>query len=358
MFKEYKKPLILSSLVTLLPMVVGLLLWNRFPDQMVIHWGFDGQPDGWGSIHTMVYALPLILLASSWLLFWLTLRDPGNRGKNRKPLTLVLWILPLVCNLCCGISYALALGVPFSITNLMPVFMGLLFAVIGNYMPKCSMNSTIGIKIRWAYTSEANWNATHRLAGRLWVIGGIAIAFCALLPSSYAFAGLFLGVVVMVTVPMVYSWLYWKKQKAAGTELKPFPKVFTAAGKFSALLLILLAIFLGVVMFTGNINVVFGEESFTIEASYYQDMTVAYSAVDSVEYRDGNVSGSRVSGYGSLRLLLGYFENEEFGYHTRYTYYSPDACVILTSGDRTLVLSGETVAETQAIYQTLLEKTQ
>ena len=41
------------------------------------------------------------------------------------------------------------------------------------------------------------------------------------------------------------------------------------------------------------------------------------------ELREGNVDGTRIGGFGSFRLLLGFFENEEFGTYTRYTYYKP-----------------------------------
>ena len=76
-----------------------------------------------------------------------------------------------------------------------------------------------------------------------------------------------------------------------------------------------------------------------------------------MEYRDGNVNGSRVFGVGSFRLLLGSFENQEFGNYTRYTYYNPEACVVLQVNGNTLVLSGKDAAETREIYETLLQKT-
>ena len=101
----------------------------------------------------------------------------------------------------------------------------------------------------------------------------------------------------------------------------------------------------------------FSDNYFTIKASYYDDLTVFYDRIESVEYRDGNVNGSRVFGVGSFRLLLGSFENQEFGNYTRYTYYNPEACVVLKVNGKTLVLSGKDAAETREIYETLLQKT-
>ena len=39
MFKQYKKTLIAASVLTLLPVVIGLLLWNKLPDQIPTHFG-------------------------------------------------------------------------------------------------------------------------------------------------------------------------------------------------------------------------------------------------------------------------------------------------------------------------------
>lgn len=353
MIRKYKKTLILTSLLTLLPMLVGLLLWNKLPDTFATHWGFDGQPDGWSSIATAVFGMPLIMLAVHWLCTFFTAKDKSNQDRNEKLQVLVFWIIPILSNLSCGLMYALALGSELSITNVMFAFMGLLFAFIGNYMPKCKMNSTIGIKIYWTYTSEENWNATHRFGGRIWFVGGLLMLFVALLPAKYVI-GVFLTVTaVMVIVPVLYSWRYYRKQVQQGDELLKPQTVNGKASKTSLVALALVLILTAFLMFAGNIEVVFGEESFTIEASFHDDLTVAYDAIDTVEYRKGNVEGYRIMGYGSARLLLGTFENEEFGRYTRYTYTNPESCIVLTAGDQVLVFCGKDAQETQNIYSYL-----
>ena len=53
---------------------------------------------------------------------------------------------------------------------------------------------------------------------------------------------------------------------------------------------------------------------------------------------------------------MGFFENDEFGTHTHYTYYNPDVCIVLTVRGKAVVLSAETAEETRALYETLLSK--
>lgn len=118
-----------------------------------------------------------------------------------------------------------------------------------------------------------------------------------------------------------------------------------------------IVVFVAVMLFTGNLHYRFDSDSFTVKASYFDDLTVKYDAIDGIEYREGNVDGTRTYGVGSFRLLLGTFENAEFGTYTRYTYYRPEASVILSVSGKTLVLSGSSAESTRSLYDTLVKKT-
>lgn len=355
MILKNKKLLILTSLLTLLPIPVGLLLWNKFPETMAIHFGVTGQADGYASPSFAVFGLPLIMLAVQWLCTLGTALDKRNRNRNQKIQEIVLWTIPILSNLSILGIYALALDWEFSPVAWTLIPMGLLFALIGNYMPKTRMNSTIGVKIYWAYTSEDNWNATHRFAGKLWVAGGILMALCALLPHKWAVTIMLALILPLVIAPIFYSWRFYKKELAEGKELKTFAQNKKLT-KFSIAAMILLAIFLSVELFYGDIHYVSYENRLFVDTNMYTDYAIPYDTIDTIEYREGNIPGLRVGGFGSFRLLMGWFENDEFGTYLRYTYFRPESCVVLTAKGKTIVLSGKTAAETQALYEQLLTK--
>lgn len=119
---------------------------------------------------------------------------------------------------------------------------------------------------------------------------------------------------------------------------------------------IVVLILVGLVLTTGNIKMQYGEASFTIKASYWVDKEVDYEKIDSIEYRDEKISGSRVGGFGSFRLLMGNFKNEEFGNYTRYTYKNCDAGIVLIVNGKELVISGRDQEETRLIYEELLKR--
>lgn len=354
MLKKHKTGLILSSLLILLPMLVGILLWNRLPEAMPTHWGIDGTVDSTSGKAFAVFFIPVLMLGAQWLCLWITGKDPKNQGRNQKLQGLVLWIIPVVSLPIQGMMYAAALGTQLNANLLMPALFGLLFIFIGNYLPKTQQNYTMGIKIRWTLGNEENWNRTHRLAGLLWFLGGFALLFFAFLPQDLMLTLFFITLPAMTLIPIFYSYALYRKHRKEGIVYSTNPYGLSKrAGWISLILVAAVLLFTAAVTFTGNITLEYKEEAFTIHADFYTDLTVDYAAVEAMEYREGNVEGTRTSGFGSFRLLLGWFDSQEFGTHTRYTYYNPESCIILTVSGKTLVLSGETAADTQAMFDAL-----
>lgn len=308
MIKQYKKELIVSTLLALLPIAAGLLLWNRLPGQLATHWGMHGA-DRWSGKAAAVFLQPLLLLAAHYLVLFLVFRDAKNRNQSKKVVGLLFWIMPATSILVSGITYAVALGWKFRLAGLLYVGLGLMFAAIGNYFPKCRPNRTVGIRISWTLGSEENWNATHRFAGKVWVIGGLIMVLAALLPEVPGIIVTILAAAALSILPIAYSYRY---HRIHGTKSEPDPlskKISVGMLIFTAVIVV----FVAVMLFTGNLHYRFDSDSFTVEASYFDDLTVKYDAIDGIEYREGNVDGTRTYGVGSFRLLLGTFENAEFG---------------------------------------------
>ena len=208
MIKKHWKTLLITSIITLLPIVVGLFLWNKLPEKMPTHWNAEGVVDGWSSKPFAIFGLPGIMLAVQWLCALGTGADPKKANHPEKVLHLVLWIIPVLNNVLLAITYAVALGKQVRIDVILPVLIGLIFTIIGNYMPKCKQNYTIGIKIPWTLNSEENWNKTHRFAGILWVICGIVIMLTGFFGGFVIF---FAVALLMVAAPMIYSYILHRK---------------------------------------------------------------------------------------------------------------------------------------------------
>ena len=208
MIKKNWKLLVVTSVVIALPILIGVILWDRLPARMPTHWNATGEVDGWSSKPFAVFGLPGILLALHWLCVLGTAADPKKRNHSEKLLHLVLWIIPALSVVLGAVTYLTALGQPVRIEVLLPLLTGLLFTIIGNYMPKCKQNYTIGIKIPWTLESEENWNRTHRFAGRLWFLGGLLIIATSFLGNVWIFLTITL---VMAFIPFLYSYALHRK---------------------------------------------------------------------------------------------------------------------------------------------------
>ena len=352
---------IVSSVLILLPMLLGLIVWDKLPESMPIHWGVDGKADGFGTPLTVVIFMPLLLLVLHWFGLWFTAKDNEKNNQSGKVTGMVYWILPLISLLVCGVIYTAAFDYAMGTGTYVALLLGVMFLIIGNYMPKCRPNRTIGIKIKWTLANEENWERTHRLSGKVWVIAGVLCLPAALLPMKvFPFVMLPL-LLVCVIVPLVYSYSLYRKHLRDGVATKeeykaPLTKVEKTVLWILMPVVLALLVFSVVSCFTGDIAVQLGEDSFTIEASYYEDLHLSYADIDSVEYRTADDPGERVSGFGTPRLLMGWFRNEEFGNYTRYSYASADTVVVIRLDGKTLVIGLEDAAETETLYESLMEK--
>ena len=211
MLKDNKKTLIITSILTILPILIGVYFWNRLPDVMATHFGANNEANGFTSKAFAVFGLPLILLAAEWFGALVTSHDPKKQNISPKMFAFVLWIVPVVSLLGAATIYPYNLGYQIDITFIAELLLGVIFIVVGNYLPKARQNYTIGIKIPWTLANEENWNRTHRLAGYLWVIGGILMVIAALtgIAKTQWMIAVFFALAI---VPFVYSyWLHVKR---------------------------------------------------------------------------------------------------------------------------------------------------
>ena len=331
---DHKGQLILSSLVTLLPALAGWrLAWEA-----------------------------AAMLAAHWLVLLITFSDRRNReNQSRKAVRLIFWIMPAVSLLTGGVTALLQRGVQSASTlsTAMAMGFGLLFIVLGNYMPKFRQNSFMGIRVKWTLESEANWNATHRMGGKVWVAGGFACLAGAMLPIQ-AMGVVFPVVLVTVALaPIVYSYYYSKTQPAAEkTVSPPLPLWQKRAARLIVAAVAVIAVW---VFLAGSAKIVYDDASFTVEASGWQDLTLSYSDIAAVDYLPAEEvpeGGIRTYGLGNLRVSFGHFSNEAYGDYIRYTYDSCRDCVRLTTaGGRTVLLNGPDQAATRAIFDQLRART-
>nr|WP_296961003.1 SdpI family protein [uncultured Mediterraneibacter sp.] len=211
--KNYKKMGLLTIVVTLLPILLGLLLWSKLPDQVPMHWGINGEVDGWESKARAVFFMPCFCAAMQLFLLVMTSIDPRKKAIHRKPMMVVIWLIPVLSLVMNVAIYLIALGFKVNMVEIILVLLGAFFVLLGNYMPKLKKNYTVGIKVPWALNSEENWIRTHRFGGKVYVVTGIVCIIIGLLVNLIGENVAFVIIMVLIFggsfLTMGYSyWLY------------------------------------------------------------------------------------------------------------------------------------------------------
>ena len=112
---------------------------------------------------------------------------------------------------------AAALGWSVDSTRLIVGGTGAMLVLIGNQLGKSRSMYLIGVRTPWTLASEDVWIRTHRLAGKLMVAAGLVTAGAALLdlPPEWRMALLVSTIALSAAVPIVYSFLLWRRERAA-----------------------------------------------------------------------------------------------------------------------------------------------
>jgi uncharacterized membrane protein len=199
-------------LIAVFPFILSAAFYSRLPERMAVHWDAVGNPNNYASRTFAAFELPALLLIVTLFVNFSISADPQKQNIDRSPQLkfIVRWFIVILANIAQGAMIFKAMNYNFNISVLLLALVGLLIAVIGNYLPKCKYNYTMGIKLPWTLASEENWRKTHRFAGFVWIIAGILMIVSAFVPST----GLILGItLLMVAVPAVYSYLIFLKER-------------------------------------------------------------------------------------------------------------------------------------------------
>ena len=208
MWKTHKKTIILTALLCLVPVIAGLLLWDRLPDRIPTHFGLSNDPNGWSSKPFAVFGIPAFIAVLELICVLCADIDPKKKNIAPKVMVPVLWMMPTLSWLVMAMSYAAALGKQWDVGTIAMVFVGLTMVVLGNFMPKAKQNYTVGIKVPWALNDEENWGRSNRVGGYCFTIGGILVVILAFAHWIWAALGVIL---LCVLIPTVYSYIYYRR---------------------------------------------------------------------------------------------------------------------------------------------------
>lgn len=204
---SYVSPLALVFLVlTALVTAAGFVLVPA-GITMPVHWGVSGEADAFAS-REVALLLPLVLLVLVWALFLGIGRfAPGQQVERSRAMSrAVLVMISALFFAIAAVLVLLGMGVAVSMVQVIALGVGLLLVVLGNAMPKSQPNGIAGLRIPSTLADAVNWQQTHRLTGRLMLLGGLLLVAAALImPAQVLIWAVLACVLVPIAVGITYS---------------------------------------------------------------------------------------------------------------------------------------------------------
>lgn len=102
---------------------------------------------------------------------------------------------------------------PVAISTIVPLAVGILFIMIGNYMPQIKSNFFMGIRTPWTLSSDRVWQKTHLLGGYAFTFGGVLFIIGQFLSAPYNAYIPLIGVGIAVAIPVVMSYVWFLQEK-------------------------------------------------------------------------------------------------------------------------------------------------
>ena len=203
----------ISLILILIPIGLMVFYYHKLPDQLAVHFGINGEADGYQGKGAFLLTSSLFLVGIPLLLKIIPYIDP--KKQNYEKFKFIYDMFRLIFTAFFSVVFIavvfINLGYDLNIQMIVMIGMGLLFMFLGKYMSRIRFNYTMGIRTPWTIASEEVWERTHRFAGPLWLLGGIAMLILAFVPGSLAFILMFIVIGIIALVPIVYSYIIFKK---------------------------------------------------------------------------------------------------------------------------------------------------
>lgn len=210
-FKQENIKLWILFAVTLL---IGAVSYSYLPERVPIHFDAAGNVDNYGGRIT-IFLFPAIILFMIVTAEVARNIDPKKSSYNKfnKQYYLIYFLVSILMLLIQLYTIAFSMNIKiWNISSIMPFAVGLLFAFIGNIMPKFKQNFYAGIRTSWALSDEEVWFKTHRFGGKVWFIGGILMMASSILPANMKIVTFFVILATLSIAPTIYSYVVYRKK--------------------------------------------------------------------------------------------------------------------------------------------------
>ncbi|RKY99021.1 MAG: hypothetical protein DRQ10_06840 [Candidatus Hydrothermota bacterium] len=210
--KILKNPAYWVMLVMSLFLAVWIYLTT--PQKTVpVHLNFRGEVDGYGHKFMSTFLFTLLIAFFGVLIGYLDRIDPYRENVRRsrralKPILNIASAFMLFMQL--TFAWLIKTNSTHVDSTMFGVGLGVLFILLGNYLPAVKRNFFVGVRVPWTLASDTVWRKTHRLAGWAFILIGVWIVIVSFAGLNRLF-WIIPFLIVIVYVAFIYPFMLFKK---------------------------------------------------------------------------------------------------------------------------------------------------
>ena len=194
------KILIVTCVVCLLPILLGVALWNELPESIAIHFDINNNPDNFASKAFAVFGMPMLMVVLQVICCIINDVNAYKHGERKKFSAVTKSIVPFMSVVLQTLTLGYALGWNIDIRKFVCVIVGVILVVIGNYLPKFDYVKNADVDTEKARKINRFLGFETVVMGLLMIVSiffpPVASVVCLVLLIPYVIIGVVYGIIV------------------------------------------------------------------------------------------------------------------------------------------------------------------
>ncbi len=197
---------LLSVIAVIVCMVQTFRMYSILPDEIPTNIGFDNNITYGSKNFIFVMLACTVLIPLGFAIYEYIVRKLELDQSNLYDSRVIIFAITIF------MAYTdllvLRLVSEVNIEEFLRLFMigfGILFILIGNYLPRIERSRTIGFRIKATLNDEEVWRKTHRLSGIIFFVYGCLVVLLGIIGVMYYEWIVMISMVVTIIVPFIYA---------------------------------------------------------------------------------------------------------------------------------------------------------
>lgn len=194
-------------------------------DKIGIHWNSQWQINNYVD-KEYVFLLGAAPLIINIIFDFFYKTDPKHNklSQNPKSSNRIRFILVVLMIMVSWMSVATGFSKDWNYKMIMPIALGIMFVLLGNYLPTVKRNYFMGIRTSWAMEDDVCWRKSNRFGGYMIAIYGLFLIAGGITQSKLINRLSFWFLLFGSCITCMYSYLVYRKVKGEVEKKEDFEK--------------------------------------------------------------------------------------------------------------------------------------